>query len=76
MLVFEKYAENRHRILVADRTESRVHFMVPYSRNERYIGRDPKVGRIPEKLAQQKNSGHRRLAMYGLGGVGYGNPFL
>ena len=51
-----------------------VHFMVPYSRNENFIAQDQKPGRIREKLAEQNPSYHRRLAIYGLGGVGYCNP--
>ena len=48
--------------------------MVPYSRNERFIAGDQELGRIREKLAEQKQSRNRRLAIYGLGGVGYCNP--
>ncbi|KAA8895944.1 hypothetical protein FN846DRAFT_301079 [Sphaerosporella brunnea] len=51
-------------------TGSHVHFIVPYSRNERFIAGDQNLGRIKEKLAAQKSSHHRRLAIYGLGGVG------
>ena len=47
--------------------------MVPYSRNERFIADNQKSDGISEKLAEQKLSHHRRLAIYGLGGVGYCN---
>ena len=47
--------------------------MVPYSRNEKFIAGDQKSGGIREKLAEKKLSHHRRLAIYGLGGVGYSN---
>ena len=49
-----------------------VHFMVPYSGNKKFI--DQKSGCIRKKLAEQNPSYHRRLAIYGLGGVGYYNP--
>ena len=45
--------------------------MVPYDRNERFIAGGQKSNRITEKLAEQKLGHHRRLAVYGLGGVGY-----
>ena len=48
--------------------------MVPYSRNEKFVAPDQKSGIIREKLAEQNPSYHRRLAIYGLGGVGYCNP--
>ena len=48
--------------------------MVPYSRNERFIAGDQMSDHIREKLAAQKLSHHRRLAIYGLGGVGYRSP--
>ena len=51
-----------------------MHFMVPYPRNEKFIAPDQKSGLISEKLAEQNPSYHRRLAIYGLGGVGYCNP--
>ena len=48
-----------------------VHFIVPYPRNGKFIAREQKSDRIREKLAEQNPSYHRRLAIYGLGGVGY-----
>ena len=48
-----------------------VHFMVPYSRNEKFIAPDQISGLIREKLAEQNPSYLRRLAIYGLGGAGY-----
>jgi hypothetical protein len=45
-----------------------VHFIVPFARNERYIGRSAKRASIQEKLSG--TTGHRRLALCGLGGVG------
>ena len=51
-----------------------VHFMVPYSRNEKFIAPDQRLDLIREKLAEQNPSYHRRLAIYGLGGVGYCSP--
>ena len=69
--LFEIGTENRRLILAP---AAMVHFMVPYLRNERFIPGNQKSGRIREKLAEQKLSHHRRLAIYGLGGVGYCNP--
>ena len=60
--------------LALDPSRTSVHFMVPYSRNERFIAGDQKSGCIKEKLAERKLGQHRRLAIYGLGGVGYCNP--
>ena len=48
--------------------------MVPYPRNERFIAGDQGLSRIREELAEQKLSNHRRLAIYGMAGVGYCNP--
>jgi hypothetical protein len=48
--------------------EGRVRFMVPFSRNERYIRRSDTLERLGDKLVGE---GHRRLALWGLGGVGY-----
>jgi hypothetical protein len=44
------------------------HWMVPYGRNRLFTGRKSTVEEI-EGLAS--DSGHRRIALYGLGGVGY-----
>jgi hypothetical protein len=39
--------------------------MVPFSKNDRYIG-------TSDKLANKlEGDGHHRLALWGLGGVGY-----
>ena len=72
-LAFKINADNRRYILAPVLL---AHFMVPYSRNERFIAGDQTLGRIREKLAEQKLSHHRRLAIYGLGGVGYYNPMV
>ncbi|KAI5778075.1 hypothetical protein EDC01DRAFT_675361 [Geopyxis carbonaria] len=45
-----------------------VHFFVPFSRNGQYIGRSTKHAYIEQKLLSA--TGHRRLALWGLGGVG------
>ena len=47
--------------------------MVPYSRNEGFIAGDQNLSCIREKQAERKPGHHRRLAIYGLGGVGYSN---
>lgn len=44
------------------------HFMIPFSRNEQYIGGSQKLASIKDKLT---GDGHRRLALWGMGGVGY-----
>lgn len=50
-------------------SESAVHYWtVPYGRNRLFTGRKNTVLQI-EKLAG--DTGHRRIALYGLGGVGY-----
>ena len=72
--VFKIDANNCWWVLASSPSRPLVHFMVPYSRNERFIARDQKSGRIGEKLAEQNPSHYRRLAIYGLGGVGYYNP--
>ena len=74
MLIFFKIdIENCGWMLASGPSRSLVHFMVPYSRNERFIAGGQKSSRIREKLAERKPGHHRRLAIYGLGGVGYTN---
>jgi len=47
------------------------HFMVPYVKNERFIGRDNLLAQLFEKLREQKPYEYNhRVALYGLGGVG------
>ncbi|KAF8245681.1 TPR-like protein [Wilcoxina mikolae CBS 423.85] len=46
-----------------------VYFMVPFSKNEQFIGRSQKISRLRSKL-EGLGSGHRRIALWGLGGVG------
>jgi hypothetical protein len=48
--------------------------MVPFSRNEKYIGESEKLARLRDGLGGGKVSGHRRIALWGLGGVGYDTP--
>jgi hypothetical protein len=49
--------------------QQHVPFMVPFSRNERYIGKSQRQSRLKEALTRDKG-GHRRLGLYGLGGIG------
>ena len=46
-----------------------MHFMVPFLKNEKFIG----TSRVYERLKENpgKSEGHRRLALCGLGGAGY-----
>ncbi|KAF8541724.1 hypothetical protein BDD12DRAFT_790429 [Trichophaea hybrida] len=48
----------------------RAHFMVPFSRNTRFIARSKKLAYLRNKLEGDEPDGHRRLALWGLGGVG------
>lgn len=48
-----------------------IHFMVPFSKNEHFIRRSQKIARLKDKLVGCNVGGHRRLALWGLGGVGY-----
>ncbi|KAF8534452.1 hypothetical protein BDD12DRAFT_895849 [Trichophaea hybrida] len=43
------------------------YFMIPFSKNEQYIGRSQKLACIKDKLV---GGGNRRLALWGMGGVG------
>jgi hypothetical protein len=45
--------------------------MVPFPRNERFIGGTQKIDRIRAKFEEDNFFGHQRLAIWGLGGVGY-----
>ena len=42
--------------------------IMPYSQNDNFTGRESLCARLAEILSK---SGHRRVALYGLGGVGY-----
>jgi hypothetical protein len=42
--------------------------IIPYSQNERFTGREGVSAELTRYLSM---SGHRRAALYGLGGVGY-----
>ncbi|KAF8241213.1 hypothetical protein K440DRAFT_592033, partial [Wilcoxina mikolae CBS 423.85] len=57
--------------ILLDREKNNVatntYFMIPFSRNEQYIGRSQKLACIKDKLV---GGGHRRLALWGMGGVG------
>ncbi|KAF8246581.1 TPR-like protein [Wilcoxina mikolae CBS 423.85] len=44
--------------------------MVPFSRNTRFIARSNKLAYLRNKLEGDESGGHRRLALWGLGGVG------
>ncbi len=44
------------------------HFMIPYARNDAFISRSI-VEQFEKKLG--KAVGHQRMALWGLGGVGY-----
>jgi tetratricopeptide (TPR) repeat protein len=47
------------------------HFMVPYTKNERFIGRDNLLAQLFKKLCEpQPHEYNHRIALYGLGGVG------
>ena len=48
-----------------------IHFIVPFSQDARFIGGDQNRKILSEKLESCSASGHRRLAIHGLGGVGY-----
>lgn len=43
------------------------HFVIPYSRNQTFVSRQPELDAV---AAQLSGNGHRRVAIYGLGGVG------
>lgn len=45
-------------------------FMIPYNENPRFIGRD-EVLKTAERTLQSRSSDRRRVALYGLGGVGF-----
>lgn len=47
-----------------------IYFMVPFSRNADYIGTSQKIKDQLNRHGDQAG-GHRRLALWGLGGVGY-----
>ncbi|KAF8241451.1 hypothetical protein K440DRAFT_642735 [Wilcoxina mikolae CBS 423.85] len=51
------------------RSKTRAYFMVPFSKNEQYIRRSQKFTCLENELIVN-TSGHRRLALWGLGGVG------
>ena len=49
--------------------------MVPFSKNEKFIGRSQVYERLRESAGRDETAdegGPRRLALYGIGGVGYG----
>src|SRR5579859_2232845 len=47
------------------------HFMVPYAKNERFMGRDRLLAQLFAELREQKQYQYNhRVALYGLGGVG------
>ena len=45
--------------------------MVPFSRNTNFVARSKKLAYLRSKLEGAEPGGHRRLALCGLGGVGY-----
>lgn len=45
-------------------------FMVPFPRNERYIGKSANNASIRDQLSGAQAENHQRLALWGLGGVG------
>jgi hypothetical protein len=61
-----------HTKLVEENVEGPVHFMVPVSRNEKYIGLSKTRTHMREKdkSREEHSSDYLRLALWGLGGVG------
>jgi hypothetical protein len=63
--------------VVAVTTKDKPHFMVPFPKNEKFIGKshisfwfqDYRQQRIAS--GQSEHTGHLRLALCGLGGIGY-----
>ncbi|KAI1742224.1 hypothetical protein F4680DRAFT_464108 [Xylaria scruposa] len=57
-----------------DREESSIpQFIVPYSSNPQFIGRSEILRQLESQLSHQEpctNQAHRRIALYGLGGIG------
>lgn len=51
-----------------DNTSAAHHWMVPYSRNRLFTGRKSTVEELD---ALASDSSYRRIALYGLGGIGY-----
>ena len=59
--------------LETNREKAPVHFMVPFPRNEGFIGTSRTLEWFKEADAMQGSQlyGHRRIGVCGLGGVGY-----
>ncbi|KAG2416698.1 hypothetical protein HFD88_007914 [Aspergillus terreus] len=64
---FSKVAlfQNLYRVLETRKTR---HFMVPFGRNRRFVGRQEEIHRLEELISML--NGPRKLAISGLGGVG------
>jgi hypothetical protein len=45
-------------------------FIVPFSRDDLFVGREDIIAEISEKRKQAASRNHTRLALVGLGGVG------
>jgi hypothetical protein len=45
-------------------------FMIPFSKDSLFVGREDIIGEISEKRKQAALRNHTRLALIGLGGVG------
>jgi hypothetical protein len=48
-----------------------LYFLVPFAQNEHYIGRSVNNAAISNRLSKATAGNHRRLAVWGLVGVGY-----
>ena len=45
-------------------------FMVPFPKDENFVGRDEILAEIDEAAMQDSLSKHKRVALVGLGGIG------
>jgi len=45
-------------------------FMVPFPRDENFVGRDEILAKIDDAARQDSLSKHKRVALVGLGGIG------
>jgi hypothetical protein len=61
-----------HTQLVEQNVQRPVHFMVPFARNEKYIGISKTLAHLREKdkSSAEQSTDYLRLALWGLGGVG------
>ena len=50
--------------------------MVPFQRDSAFVGREGILATISKKLEQAALPDHGRVALSGLGGVGYAFPYI